>query len=863
MGKFLSKMRIRLQVGLIGAFAILGFIAVAGVYGYQIMQQERLQGVARKATELDQLAGSIAKGVQDARGNEQNFFMMGEEVYVVYLERIMDKTFKSIDTFVKDSGDKKLADMMTGVKSDLQDYVSDFKKIVALKKLSGLGFEDGLMPKVRRLGSELDEAGLKSKDPGVLASILSARRTERGFLTEFTPRFVFAMKNEIRLLDVAVDKSPLPAAEKEELKKKGADYLDTFEKMGNVELDMRDKRSGLEDYYTKILPELQKLSKQFETKRHAAEAAVVRNQRLTTVIIGATILVVMAICALFSLFVSSGIAKPVKLLTNILSRLGEGDTSIRVPRDDRRDEIGEIHEATRQLRTAVADSFRLRQMVEEMPTAVMTVDTDNFAVNYMNHACRSAFEKIAQHLPVELDAVMGTGIEFFLEDPEAQAPLLMDPEQMPFNYRKAFGEDILGIEVSAIFDKNRNYMGPMFAWSVITEEVKAEQETARLLNMVEEMPAAVMTARRSDHTINYMNVACRKSFERLATLLPVAADQIEGKEIDFFLDDAGARMEMLDDPSKMPFTFRKTFGHEVLRVEVSAIYDKDRNYMGPMFAWSIVTDQVKVANTVREVAEMVATSSGTMEHTANAMSSAAEETDSQSKAVSEASERSAGNVQTVAAATEELSASIAEISKQVARSTEIAAAAVDEATNANGTIEGLARMAERIGDVVQLITEIADQTNLLALNATIEAARAGEAGKGFAVVAAEVKSLAKQTAQATEEITSQIKEIQGATDSAVGAIQGVTRTIGDIREIATSIASAVEEQTATTHDISRNVQEAAVSAEQVSSNIRGVVTAAAETGSSSSQVLDAARELSRHADKLKSEINAFINEDAA
>jgi len=202
--------------------------------------------------------------------------------------------------------------------------------------------------------------------------------------------------------------------------------------------------------------------------------------------------------------------------------------------------------------------------------------------------------------------------------------------------------------------------------------------------------------------------------------------------------------------------------------------------------------------------------------------------------------------------------SISEISRQVAQSTQIAGAAVAEVNSANEKVQGLADAAQKIGDVVALITDIADQTNLLALNATIEAARAGDAGKGFAVVASEVKNLANQTAKATEEISSQIGDIQSATEEAVTAIGSIGGTITQMSEIASTIAAAVEEQGAATQEISRNVEQAAAGTGEVSSNIQGVNQAAVEAGASSTQVLSAADELAKNSEVLNSEVTKFM-----
>jgi methyl-accepting chemotaxis protein len=261
---------------------------------------------------------------------------------------------------------------------------------------------------------------------------------------------------------------------------------------------------------------------------------------------------------------------------------------------------------------------------------------------------------------------------------------------------------------------------------------------------------------------------------------------------------------------------------------------------------------------VRGSLDTLASAATEMRATSQSMSATAEETSAQATTVAAAAEQASANVQTVATATEELSSSVSEIGRQVSESTKIAGKAVDEATRTNVTVQGLSSAAQKIGDVVKLISDIASQTNLLALNATIEAARAGDAGKGFAVVASEVKSLANQTAKATEEISAQVAAMQGATNEAVAAIQSIGGTIGSINEIATTIASAVEEQGAATQEIARNVQEAAQGTGQVSSNIVGVNQAAAETGAASSQVLASAEELGRQAETLRGDVDNFL-----
>jgi methyl-accepting chemotaxis protein len=247
-----------------------------------------------------------------------------------------------------------------------------------------------------------------------------------------------------------------------------------------------------------------------------------------------------------------------------------------------------------------------------------------------------------------------------------------------------------------------------------------------------------------------------------------------------------------------------------------------------------------------------------LDGTARLMAATAGETSQQATVVAAAAEQASTNVHTVSAAAEELSSSIAEIGRQVAESTGIAGKAADDAGRTNGQMQELAATAQKIGDVVKLINDIAGQTNLLALNATIEAARAGEAGKGFAVVASEVKSLANQTAKATEDIAAQVKAIQEATGGAVQAIQGISQTIGRVNEIATTIAAAVEEQGAATQEIARNVQQAAKGTNEVSTNIAGVTKTASQTSGAATQVQTSAASMANQGDVLRAEVDRFL-----
>lgn len=263
---------------------------------------------------------------------------------------------------------------------------------------------------------------------------------------------------------------------------------------------------------------------------------------------------------------------------------------------------------------------------------------------------------------------------------------------------------------------------------------------------------------------------------------------------------------------------------------------------------------------VQTLLQSVTTNTGQMEASAKSMSAVASDTAGQATSASAATEEASTNVQSVSAAAEELSSSIAEITRQVSTTTSIVDQATTNAQSADDKIKTLADAATKIGEVITLIQDIAEQTNLLALNATIEAARAGDMGKGFAVVASEVKTLASETGKATEEIAQQINSVQVSTEEAVSAIAEIVASMTQVNEYTTSIAAAVEEQSASTVEISRNAQEAAKGTQEVSSTMSSVTSSVDETTQSADQVLQASADVATQADQLRSEIDRFLEE---
>jgi methyl-accepting chemotaxis protein len=284
-----------------------------------------------------------------------------------------------------------------------------------------------------------------------------------------------------------------------------------------------------------------------------------------------------------------------------------------------------------------------------------------------------------------------------------------------------------------------------------------------------------------------------------------------------------------------------------LKIEADAEKRKSMMDLASKFEASV---QAVVGDVIRDANEMQGTAQG--------MSRTASQASDRSKAVAMASQEASANVQTVASAAEELSASISEITQRVGQAAQIADKAAADGQRTNETVQGLAVAAHKIGEVIGLINDIASQTNLLALNATIEAARAGEAGKGFAVVASEVKSLASQTAKATEEISAQINAIQAETQQVVENIQSIRSTIMEVNEISSSIAVAVEQQGAATQEIASSVQKAASGTNQVSQNIADVTAATTETGEKATMVLESSDRLGRKLQALQAEVSSFL-----
>jgi methyl-accepting chemotaxis protein len=448
-----------------------------------------------------------------------------------------------------------------------------------------------------------------------------------------------------------------------------------------------------------------------------------------------------------------------------------------------------------------ADQSRLMSMLENSPTNVMLAGRD-LVVTYVNPASLSLLRKLERHLPVKADNVLGSSIDVFHKNPAYQRKILGDPKNLPVRANINIGPEVADLLVTAIYDRDKNYIGPMVTWDLITEKLaverKVQEASERERQQAEELRVKV------DRILEVVNAASRGDLTREMT--------VKGA------DSVG---QMAEELARFFATLRGNV--------------------------------TKIAQT----AQALAAASQELTAVSQQMTTNAEETAAQASVASAAAEQVSSNVTTVSTATEEMGASIKEIAKNANEAARVATAAVKVAENTNATVAKLGDSSAEIGNVIKVITSIAQQTNLLALNATIEAARAGEAGKGFAVVANEVKELAKQTAKATEDISRKIEAIQGDTKGAVDAIAQIGKIINQINDIQNTIASAVEEQTATTGEISRNVAEAAKGSSEIAQNITGVAQAARNTTEGAGNTKNSADELSRMALDLQKLVAQF------
>jgi methyl-accepting chemotaxis protein len=569
------------------------------------------------------------------------------------------------------------------------------------------------------------------------------------------------------------------------------------------------------------------------------------------------------------MLVARRIVGDIKEIESVTGKLGGGDLAAQA-KIASKNELGRtgqaLNEVMQGLRSAlqadqvnwsqvgqqVQEASQVRQMVENATINVAFVDRTQ-RIQYANPAFVGLIRKLHSVVPVRAESLIGSAVDVL---PSHTAAVLGDPSRLPWKTRLELGTETVDVDATAIYDTNRQFLGAMLTWHLMTEEVARERQIKdaqerEKRNAEEARTREIADAAREKELAEERTRQERAQAEKERQML----EERQAQERAVAERERAQAEELRAKIDSMLAVVNSAAAGDLTR-DVTVRGSDAIGQMGEglsRFIADLRTSMTAIAST----AGALGAASGRLSGVSQTLSAAAEETAAQAQVVSAASEQVSANVQTVATGTEEMTASIGEIAKNATTAARVAQQAVAVVEETDATVAKLGVSSAEIGEVIKVITAIAQQTNLLALNATIEAARAGEMGKGFAVVANEVKELAKETARATEDIGRKIEAIQIDSRGAVTAIRRISEIIAQINDLQVSIAGAVEEQTATTSEIGRNVTEAAQGSGEIAANIAGVAAAAQSASAGAAESQGAAGELSRMASELTALVARF------
>lgn len=495
-----------------------------------------------------------------------------------------------------------------------------------------------------------------------------------------------------------------------------------------------------------------------------------------------------------------------------------------------------------------------QHMIDKLPTNILICDAETFEITYANDKSRQTIDALSSVMPrgVSGSTIVGQNIDVFHKSPNSIRSML---SRMNGSHDATIrlAKEFLDLKIISLPSTETNPPQFMLTWNVVSF-------IERMKRMVDKMPINIMMCDPETLVITYINETSVRTLRSLEHLLPIKADQVMGACIDIFHKNPSHQRKILGDPNNLPFRTKIRLGEDWLDLNVAAIVDADGTYFGPMVSWSVITNQVKVANATQEIANNVAAAATELSCSADEMANIIADARQQADMASEASSQTSLRVQSVAAAAEELNESIREISQNMTNSQNAVSAVIQDIAKADSSTRTLATAAQSMGNIVEMIQNIASTINLLALNATIEAARAGEAGKGFAVVAAEVKNLASQTTQATDEVRKEIINMQEISNEVVSSLKSINSSIESVRENSENLTNAIEQQSSVTQEISISMQAAAAGVDTISSNVTNIATATQQADEATCQVQDAARTLSDQAEALNEQMTTLLNE---